>query len=112
MATTSGERRAHERLPIEMWVDQEQGDVTYFQRSANLSSGGIYFPGTLPEPIGTRVKLRFTLPGDDDPISVAAEVVGGDAGPERPGMRLRFVDLEQSVSDRIDAAIEREATRA
>lgn len=110
--SATDERRAHRRLPVELWVDQQQGDVTYFQRSANLSAGGIYLPGTPPEHIGTRVNLRFTLPGEQQPVTVAAEVVGGDSDPEHLGMRLRFVDADTDLAARIDAALERKASES
>jgi len=105
--SSTDERRAHRRLPVELWVDQELGDVTYFQRSGNLSVGGMYLLGTPPESVGTRVNLRFTLPGEQAPVTVAAEVVGGDVDPDHMGMRLRFVDTGAELVERIDAALAR-----
>lgn len=85
-------RRAHRRLPVEMWVEEIRGADRYFQRSANLSLGGIYLDGTIPHPKGTVVQLKFTLPGDSEPIAVRGEIVG-DPNEDRLGMNVKFVGI-------------------
>ncbi|MFH0899369.1 MAG: PilZ domain-containing protein [Pseudomonadota bacterium] len=100
----STDRRNQKRLPVEMWVDEMQGSSCYFQRSANLSLGGMYLDGTIPHPRGTVVQLRFTLPGEDQPIDLRGEVVG-EPDPDRLGMHVRFLDTagNESVRHRLEA---------
>jgi uncharacterized protein (TIGR02266 family) len=96
-----------------MWVEESSGQGCYFQRSANLSAGGIFLEKTIPHPIGTVVQLEFTLPGDDQPIKVAAEIVNALARPRQPqegsgdalGMGLKFLALETSQAERIERLI-------
>jgi hypothetical protein len=85
--------RAHKRLPVEMWVDETHEDATYFQRSGNLSLGGMYLDGTIPLACGTIVQLRFTLPGEKEPVETRGEVVGA-ASEKKLGQHVKFVDIE------------------
>jgi uncharacterized protein (TIGR02266 family) len=110
--TTIDERRRHTRIAVEMHVDEQHEKARYFQRSGNLSAGGIWLDGTLPHPRGTIVELRFTLPGETAPIELRGEVVG-DVDPERLGMHVRFVDLDArpEVAQRIAAFVGERAKR-
>lgn len=92
---------------MQIWVEEKTDRELYFQRSANLSAGGIYLENTIPHPVGTRVTLRFTLPGEDDKIEVRAEVAAAIAGEEEFGMGLKFVDLGDGVVERIEKYIAR-----
>src|SRR6185437_1475752 len=64
--TGMDERRRDKRIPVDMWVEAEDGEDLYMQRAANLSVGGAFFAQTVPTLVGTKVKLRFQLPGDAD----------------------------------------------
>ena len=50
------ERRSGSRVPVQIWVEEKTERELYFQRSANLSLGGIYLENTIPHPVGTRVR--------------------------------------------------------
>jgi uncharacterized protein (TIGR02266 family) len=97
----NAERRQALRVPVQIWVEEASDRELYFQRSANLSAGGIYLENTIPHPIGTQVTLRFNLPGDQDRLEVRAEVVGAIAGEEELGMGLKFLNLDARQADRI-----------
>ena len=82
-----------------MWVEEQHDRTTYYQRTANVSLGGVYLDGTLPHPRGTEVTLRLELPGAGAPVTQRARVVSDRVG-EAPGMHLQFVD---EVDDRLAA---------
>jgi uncharacterized protein (TIGR02266 family) len=104
------ERRHGNRVPVQIWVEEATDrNELYFQRSANLSAGGIYLENTIPHPVGTRVSLRFALPGDTQRFEVQAEVVGAIAGEEEMGMGLKFLNLAEAEADRIRQYIARAA---
>ncbi|MDB4965956.1 MAG: hypothetical protein JWN44_1645 [Myxococcales bacterium] len=103
----TAERRQGSRVPVQIWVEESTDRELYFQRSANLSAGGIYLENTIPHPVGTRVTLRFNLPGDDQKLEIKAEVVGAIAGEEELGMGLKFLDLADGESERIRRYVER-----
>jgi uncharacterized protein (TIGR02266 family) len=93
------ERRSHRRIPIEMWVEEQKGKETYYQRAANLSLGGIFLPGTIPHPEGTVTQLKLALPDGGAPLEVRGEVRAGEA--ETVGMRIRFVELTDEQTARL-----------
>jgi uncharacterized protein (TIGR02266 family) len=98
----SQERRGAVRIPVQMFVEESHDHATYFQHSSNLSRGGLFLEKTVPHPIGTRVGLQFTLPGDRSPIRVQAEIVSALEGETNMGMGLKFLDPPADVAQRID----------
>jgi uncharacterized protein (TIGR02266 family) len=94
-----------------MWVEESTERELYFQRSANLSSGGIFLENTIPHPKGTVVNLQFTLPGDSVPLKVRGEIVNAAAADEL-GMGIKFIDVTPDVEERImDFVMRAEAAR-
>jgi uncharacterized protein (TIGR02266 family) len=100
------ERRASARLPIEMWVEELLEGSQVFRRAGNLSKGGMYLDHTIPIPVGTKVRLRFTLPGDSVPILVTGEIVSISSA-DALGMGVKFVGVEPDAQARIDAYVGR-----
>ena len=94
------ERRTESRLPVNLWVEAEEGEALYFQRAGNLSAGGAYFTQTVPHPIGTRVRLRFSLPDAPGEIECHGEIVSALASSD-PGMGVKFLDLPEPIQERI-----------
>jgi uncharacterized protein (TIGR02266 family) len=103
------ERRASARLPIEMWVEELLEGSQVFRRAGNLSRGGMYLDQTIPIPLGTRVRLRFTLPGDSVPIAVTGEIVSISAS-DALGMGVKFVGVDPEAQSRIDGYVSRVIT--
>jgi uncharacterized protein (TIGR02266 family) len=96
-------------MPVEMWVeDLTDGGVVY-RRAGNLSRGGLYLDQTIPLPIGSKVKLRFALPDDAAPITVAGQIVSINSR-EKLGMGVKFIDIDRAMQDRIGSYIERLTT--
>ncbi|HUB06738.1 MAG TPA: PilZ domain-containing protein [Myxococcales bacterium] len=96
------ERRAEARVPVDLWVESEEGEATYFQRAGNLSAGGAYFTQTMPHPVGTKVRLRFSLPDGPEEIQCAGQIVSAIAEGD-PGMGVKFIDLDPKIQARIRA---------
>jgi uncharacterized protein (TIGR02266 family) len=91
-----------------MWVEQSHGAELYFQRTGNLSSGGLSLENTIPHPVGTTVTLKFTLPGEKDPIKARGKVV--NASHEGAlGMGIKFVDLDSKTQTRIAGYVQSRA---
>ncbi len=67
----------------------------------DLSSGGAFFDRSIPRPVGQRVELRFTLPGDTRAIRCEGEIANvPDA--QGYGMGIRFLNLSPADEKRID----------
>jgi uncharacterized protein (TIGR02266 family) len=97
------ERREHDRVKVELFVEEVDGSTTYFQRASNLSLGGIFLENTLTHPGGTTVKLKLELP-DETFVEVKGEVVEPE-DKESLGMRVRFLDLDDESKGKIDTLI-------
>lgn len=105
MTTESNqERRKSPRVKVEMWVEESRERETYFQRSANLSLGGIFLDRTIPHPLGTTVTLKFTLPSETEILEVQGTIVNiGPDGEPFGGMGIRFLDLPEGTRARIES---------
>jgi hypothetical protein len=89
-----------------MWVEETTGSERYFRRAGNLSRGGLRLEHTIPLPVGTKVNLTFTLPGDKTQVAVSGEIVSA-AGPEELRMGVKFVDPSPEARAQIDAFLAR-----
>ncbi len=87
------DRRTAARVPLDLWVEEEKGNELYFRRTGNVSIGGIYFEQTIPHALGTKVKLKFSLPGSGNVIEAQGEIVNTPQVKDGLGMGLRFTDV-------------------
>jgi uncharacterized protein (TIGR02266 family) len=87
-------------------VEEERGNELYFRRTGNVSTGGVYFEQTIPHSLGTRVKLRFSLPGDPDVIEAFGEIVNTPNVKDGLGMGLRFLEISPEHQKRLDSFIQ------
>lgn len=103
----SNQRRHSVRAPMDLWVEEEHGEDLYFRRVGNLSVGGVFFENAIPHKTGTRVTVKFSVPGHERIIETQAEVVNTTPGKAGVGMGVRFVGLHEEdrnlISSYIDA---------
>lgn len=104
---TEKEKRREVRVPVDLWIEAEREGELYYQRASNLSVGGAYFVQTVPLPLGTRVSLKFTLPGDAKEIACNGEIVTA----KELGMGVHFVDLKHDDRARIEKLVNKLAAR-
>ena len=95
---TASQRRTG-RTDIEVIAAMAVGDEHFAGMAQNVGVGGVFVATSRVRAVGERIAIAFTLPGRDEPISVAAEVRWTrDRSSDEPhhrvaGMGLRFVDL-------------------
>ena len=87
------DRRLDDRVPVRIWVDEETGRERCLRRTADLSPGGLQLDLGLPRPVGSRMRLKFSLPGNEHIFDVVAEVVSASWSEERPITNVRFLNL-------------------
>jgi hypothetical protein len=87
-----GDRREADRVSVEMWMEEVDGDNVAYRRTGDVSVGGVYFDGIVPSPIGTRLQLRIPVPGQEAEVRVQAEVV--NLKPDGLGMGVKFLTFE------------------
>lgn len=93
------ERRREDRHLVELTIELSSGPTTVFLATSDLSPGGAFFAHAVPFPLGTRVRARFSLPGQARELDCAAEVVAARGA--RLGMGVRFVELPGDDLERL-----------
>jgi type IV pilus assembly protein PilZ len=105
--TTGRDRRQFERVLVDLEVDYRCEDTFLFAYITDISAMGIFVQTRSPEPAGTRLNLRFMVPGQDRPFELEGEVIWvnpyrpGDRENLNPGMGVRFMDLTQADRERL-----------
>ena len=102
MATTDDKRR-QKRVAVDLWIEVDRDGELYFQRATNLSSGGAFFDKTIPLPVGTRVSMRFPLPGEDTEIACAGKIVNTAEW----GMGVEFIGLPEEAQRALERVLSR-----
>jgi type IV pilus assembly protein PilZ len=101
------DRRQFERVLVDLEVDYRCEDTFLFAYITDVSATGIFVQTRGPEPIGTRLNLRFMVPGQAKPFELEGEVIWvnpyrpGDRENLNPGMGVRFMDLTQADRERL-----------
>lgn len=88
-ATRSPSRRVTRRVPITVTVDLMDEERTLRSETLDISEGGIFVAADTPPPVGSKVKLAFTVPGHG-PVKAVAKV----AWVSGAGMGLRFKSID------------------
>ncbi len=92
-------QRKHERLQHEMLVAWRGEGRFCSDHAVNLSTGGLFINAAQPLPMGSKVTLLLSFPGESEPMEivgrVARSILPGAPNGEAPGMGVEFVDLQQ-----------------
>lgn len=110
---STSDRRQFQRILIDLEVDYKCEDTFLFAYITDMSALGIFIRTNNPEPVGTRLNLRFTLPGDTKPLELEGEVTWinpyrpGSFENINPGMGVRFVGLNDELKQRLMALVKK-----
>jgi uncharacterized protein (TIGR02266 family) len=110
----------NQRIPrklicIPIFFSQEGKNLFKVDYSTDLSEGGVLIQTESPLPVGTRVDIKFRLPGGIKLIETKGEVVwshptipnGADLNLV-PGMGVKFLNLDEKSRKYIEAFIKNE----
>jgi type IV pilus assembly protein PilZ len=100
------ERRSYERIDVEWSVDCETEQTFLYASITNISEMGIFVATQDPLEVGTRLTLRFAVPGHESPFILLGQVAWVNpirllSDNPNPGMGIRFVDLSPESRERI-----------
>ena len=96
------EKRNEKRVPLSMWINKLFGDDIFLCRTADLSEGGVYLSKLIePEWRGREVSLEFQLPGDDEVIWAAGEIVRDTRRGREEGSGIRFTRIPERYKERV-----------
>lgn len=104
------ERRASVRHEIEVNVDLDSDDNFYTGLTQDISAGGLFIATRKPHQVGESAHVKFTLPGQSEPIEAFTEVrwvrdrpaIGDDV----VGVGLKFLELSAENKAAITAFFE------
>jgi type IV pilus assembly protein PilZ len=104
------ERRVYERIDVEWSVDCETEQTFLYASITNISEMGIFVATHEPLEVGTRLTLRFAMPGEQSPFILLGQVQWVNpirmlSDNPNPGMGIRFVDLSSENRERIISSV-------
>lgn len=101
MSPPSDRRRAA-RVHAAIAVELRDKHGFSFHSSRDISSGGAFFDRSIPHPVGSKVTVTFTLPGEKDAIVCEGEVVNV---PDKKsfGMGVRFLNVKDADQQRLES---------
>ncbi len=96
------DRRVNDRIPVDLWVQQIDGDLSVLHPAANLSEGGIFLY-TDRMKVGEEHEIEFTLPGRTLVLRLRALVAWKIAGHRPAGVGMRFIDVDDGMRQALHA---------
>lgn len=110
---TGKERRKHPRKAVEIEIYYGHIEDFFYDLAINLSYGGTFIKTTRILPVGTRIKLEFSVPGHQHIIKTYGRVVRvvdkSDPQLHPPGMGIEFEKLSERDLEAISHLWEEEA---
>ena len=91
-APADDDRRESRRVPIELLVRDAAIGGSFESYQGNLALGGVFFDAFHP-PAGSRLELRFLVPGGREEIRAVGEVLRVSREGPRFGAHVRFVEI-------------------
>lgn len=103
-------RRSYERIEVEWSVDCATEQTFLYASITNISEMGIFVATHEPLEVGTRMTLRFAMPGEESPYTLHGQVQWVNpirmlSDNPNPGMGIRFVDLSSENRERLIAQV-------
>ncbi len=86
------DRRESERVPIQLLVRDAAVGGSFEPYDGNLGLGGVWFDALHP-PVGSRVEVRFLVPGSPGEVRALGEVLRISREGARFGAHVKFVDI-------------------
>lgn len=107
-------KRTTTRVSYEVNVDFESEDRFFTGLVRNISDGGLFVAVGAPPPVGTRLTIKFSVPGMETAVTIETEVrwIRPPSGrADLPGgMGLQFLNLPGTVETKINEFIKKHET--
>lgn len=96
------------RIPLQILIEYQADNKKINMFCSNLSVGGVFVETTTSAPLGTKLKLSFTLPTEDTVFTIDSKVMWirkADDGDAKAGMGLEFENVDEETKSLIVRAI-------
>lgn len=97
MYSMLAEKRRGQRVLVNLQANYRSPTVVMEGRIANLSRYGLFLRSEFLDDEGSEVRIDLTLPGEEEPLRIAGEVVRVDTSPTGSGMGIRFHRLDDAI---------------
>lgn len=97
------EKRSHFRRPVFIMVSYTVEDRQYTDFVQDLSMGGVFIETCIAVPAGQKVTMKFPVPGRQQGITIAGEVVR--TSPQ--GIAVKFAKLGPEAEEAIRSMLDR-----
>jgi type IV pilus assembly protein PilZ len=97
--------RAHDRKAVKLMIDYQTLDQFFHDYATNISLGGVFIRSKNPLPVGTKLRVSFSLPGLKKMVETwgeVAHVLDARSDEGFTGMGIRFNDLDVASKKVID----------
>lgn len=106
----SVERRGAQRVAVDLFVQERDGDRLFVHPASNLSASGIFIEShsySLRNALDRKfIDLEFSLPEQVDRIAVRGEVIGARrVRGFSHGLAVRFLDLSDGDRQRLETFV-------
>jgi type IV pilus assembly protein PilZ len=105
------DRRRGERILVDLKVEFQTDDMYLYTFIADLSTMGMFILSGSPYPTGTRLRLRFELPGEGKPYEAEGEVrwvLQPKAGQKvTPGMGVAFTEVHPELVEKLSSLVKK-----
>src|SRR5512138_3777863 len=101
------DRRDSRRVPIRLLVRDLALGGSFDEYDGNIGIGGVYFEAFHP-PVGSRLELRFIVPGSNEELHVLGEVLRVSREGARFGAHVKFVDIPLDAEILVARFLQRE----
>jgi uncharacterized protein (TIGR02266 family) len=109
-ARDNGDRREHARVRSPVIIDYATVDHFFRDYALNISLGGIFIRTEEVLPVGTQLKIHFSIPELEDFIDttgVVVRTIDVSDGEDPKGMGIAFEDLEAEAKALLDGLVEK-----
>ncbi len=90
------EKRKHNRVPLDIYLNKYVAGVPYMARTADISREGVALANLIePDQSGKRVGLQFQLPGSEEVIYAEGEIVREWLSTGNEGSGVKFTLLTE-----------------
>ncbi len=86
------DRRESQRVDVDLLVRDAALGGSFEPYHGNLALGGVWFDAFHP-PVGSRVEIRFLVPGTKDEVRAVGEVLRISRDGARFGAHVKFVEI-------------------
>jgi type IV pilus assembly protein PilZ len=109
---SAGNRRNHDRAPIELKVEYQRKNTFFADYTKNISRGGTFIATERPLPVGTEFVFALGVPSLPQALRLRGKVIWittvNDASPANPaGMGIEFQYRDDAERQQKEAAVER-----